>query len=46
LDGYATGTAGAGGNGNEIAVFNNNLKTKKLSKIDMSTPEKLCQEDH
>jgi hypothetical protein len=42
LDGYATGTAGAGGNEKEVAVYNNELKTKKLSKIDMSTPEKLC----
>jgi hypothetical protein len=35
LDGYATGTAGAGGNGNTIAtVVNKKLIQTKLSKSD------------
>jgi hypothetical protein len=40
LDGYATGTAGAGGNGNAIANLDVNKKLiqTELSKIDMRTP--------
>jgi hypothetical protein len=43
LDGYATGTAGAGekGGNEDHPVVNNNLELTKLSKIDMCTPEKL-----